>query len=67
MRVNAVSTSGPSTFAQRSTVTVTSGFRSAKSSTACSASTMSRSRAECGACGRRIRSVKNAGSSCSDP
>ena len=67
MRVNPVSTSGPSTLAQRSTVTVTSGLLAANSETASSASTMSRSSVVRGGCGRRMRSVKNAGSSCSAP
>ena len=58
---------GPSAFENRSTVTVTSGLRSAKPSTAFSASTMSDSSRVRGGCGRRMFSVKKAGSSCSQP
>ena len=66
-RVWVVRRSGPSALQKRSTVTVTSGLRCAKPSTAFSASTMSDSRRVRGACGRRIPSVKKAGSSCSQP
>ena len=62
-----VRSSGPSVLENRSTVTVTSGLRCAKPSTAFSASTMSDSRRVRGGCGRRIASVKYAGSSCSQP
>ena len=49
---------GPSAFENRSTVTVTSGLRSAKPSMAFSASTMSDSSRVRGGCGRRMVSVK---------
>jgi hypothetical protein len=62
-----VSTSGPSTFANRTSVTEVSGFFSAKSATAEVASTMSRSIGVLGGCGRPIDSVKNAGSSWAVP
>ena len=58
---------GPTPLQNRRTVTVTPGFLSAKSATAASASTMSRSIRVRGGCGRPISSVKNAGSSCSQP
>jgi hypothetical protein len=53
-----VAMSGPSPFANRSTVTVTSPLRSANARTARSASTMSFSSSVRGGCGRRIASVK---------
>jgi hypothetical protein len=62
-----VRSAGPTPLAKRRTVTVVSGLRSRKSRTAPSASTMSRSMGVRGAFGRRIVSVKNAGSSCSQP
>ena len=62
-----VRTLGPSTFAKRRIVTVTSGFFSAKSLSDASASTMSRSIGVRGGCGRPMVSSKNAGSSCSQP
>ena len=59
--------SGPSALANRSTLTTTSGLLSANAPTARSASTMSRSMGALGGCGRRIASVKKAGSSRSQP
>jgi len=59
--------SGPRPFTNRSTVTVTSPLRSANERTARSASTMSFSIGVRGGCGRRIASVKYAGSSRSQP
>jgi len=52
---------------KRSTVTVTPALRSLKAARARSASTMSFSIDVCGECGRRIDSVKYAGSSRSQP
>ena len=62
-----VTTSGPSTLANRRTLTDTSGLRSANSRTDASASRMSRSIGVRGACGRPMVSSKKPGSSCSDP
>ena len=59
--------SGPRPLQKRSVVTVTPSLRVAKSCTASSASTMSDSSRVRGSCGRRISSVKNDGSSRSQP